>query len=345
MALLNRIASSGPRTRAALHFVVLLVLCAGCAWLNSLSGGPKRFAFSHAIHVVDEKLDCVMCHENLGVSDEPGMPVLDTCATCHDEIDEKKPQAQHVSTLFAKDQFVAAHASRLDKEQIFSHKAHVKQVKSCDACHAGIEHNQAISADIAVPMASCTACHAERKVASGCQTCHREIREDTAPASHAQDWKRFHGHVVRAGSVATADSCQLCHTESTCVQCHKEEAPQSHNEFFRLRSHGLMARMDRANCAVCHAPDSCDECHHDTRPLSHNGAWGSTRNSHCLSCHFPLQGEGCLVCHKSTPGHLAAAPKPQVPPHSPAMNCRQCHGISAPLPHFDKGDDCNACHH
>jgi hypothetical protein len=26
------------------------------------------------------------------------------------------------------------------------------------------------------------------------------------------------------------------------------------------------------------------------------------------------------------------------------MNCRQCHGMTAPLPHVDKGDDCNACH-
>jgi hypothetical protein len=26
------------------------------------------------------------------------------------------------------------------------------------------------------------------------------------------------------------------------------------------------------------------------------------------------------------------------------MNCRQCHGHGAPLPHPDKGDSCTACH-
>jgi hypothetical protein len=344
MALLERFRPARPRARAALHFVALLSLGASCAWIQSLTGGSPRFAFSHAIHVVGEKLDCVMCHENVGVSDQPGMPVLDTCDTCHADIDADKPEAKHVANLFAKEEFAAVHASKLDQEQIFSHKLHVKQVKSCSACHTDIEHNVAIDAEIAVPMASCTACHAERKVPSGCATCHREIREETAPPSHEHDWKRFHGRVVRAGSVATADSCQLCHTESTCLQCHKEEEPQSHNEFFRLRSHGLVARMDRATCAVCHTPDSCDECHRDTRPLSHTGLWGGPRDSHCLGCHLPLQGEGCLVCHKSTPSHLTGAPKPQVPPHNAAMNCRQCHGISAPLPHFEKGDDCNACH-
>jgi hypothetical protein len=42
------------------------------------------------------------------------------------------------------------------------------------------------------------------------------------------------------------------------------------------------------------------------------------------------------------PSHSTAAPQP--PSHSPGMNCRQCHGISAPLPHVTKGEDCNICH-
>jgi hypothetical protein len=341
MALLSA-RSSWPTVRAALHFVALFALCASCVWLNQLAGGETRYAFSHQIHVTGEKLDCVMCHENFGVSDDPGMPSPDTCAACHDEIDADKPAEKHVATLFEGDKFRSAHASRLDGELIFSHKLHTKSVKKCNECHADIEHDTAIDEDIGVSMASCTACHEERKAPSGCATCHVEIREDTAPASHAHDWQHFHGRVVRAGSIATADSCELCHTESTCLQCHKEEAPQSHNQFFRLRGHGLVSRMDRASCAVCHAPDSCDECHRDTLPLSHTGAWGSMRNSHCLGCHFPLQGEGCSVCHKSAPSHMQAPPKPSW--HTPAMNCRQCHGVSTPLPHFDKGDDCNACH-
>ena len=78
------------------------------------------------------------------------------------------------------------------------------------------------------------------------------------------------------------------------------------------------------------------------RPDSHGGNWGGTQSVHCLTCHFPLSGESCAVCHKGTPSHLEAAPKPDW--HTPAMNCRQCHGVGQPLPHVDKGDDCNACH-
>jgi hypothetical protein len=61
-----------------------------------------------------------------------------------------------------------------------------------------------------------------------------------------------------------------------------------------------------------------------------------------MGCHQPLGNESCAVCHKGTPSHALATPKP--PGHNPAMNCRMCHGNGQPLPHFDNGDDCNSCH-
>jgi hypothetical protein len=70
--------------------------------------------------------------------------------------------------------------------------------------------------------------------------------------------------------------------------------------------------------------------------------FGSPQNTHCLSCHLPLQGEGCFTCHKGTPSHQTAAPMPAN--HLPSMNCRQCHGLTAPLPHPDNGSLCTACH-
>jgi hypothetical protein len=32
------------------------------------------------------------------------------------------------------------------------------------------------------------------------------------------------------------------------------------------------------------------------------------------------------------------------PGHTPGMNCRQCHGLTAPLPHADNGSECARCH-
>jgi len=56
-------------------------------------------------------------------------------------------------------------------------------------------------------------------------------------------------------------------------------------------------------------------------------------------------GESCFVCHKGTPSHNLAPPMPAFPPHNAAMDCRSCHGVTAPLPHVDNGDSCTFCHH
>ena len=105
---------------------------------------------------------------------------------------------------------------------------------------------------------------------------------------------------------------------------------------------GLTARMDRETCSVCHRTDSCNECHRETRPQNHTAAWGSTQNRHCLSCHVSSPDNGCFVCHQGAPSHALAAPQPA--DHAPGMNCRQCHGISAPLPHVVGTQDCATCH-
>ncbi|NOT29445.1 MAG: hypothetical protein HOP15_03245 [Planctomycetes bacterium] len=110
-----------------------------------------------------------------------------------------------------------------------------------------------------------------------------------------------------------------------------------------LRAHAVLGRVDRAACATCHEPALCDRCHAEVQPLSHRGAsFGGTLSTHCLTCHFPLQGEGCATCHKTTTSHAFGSPKPSW--HTPAMDCRSCHGSSLPLSHVDNGSNCNLCH-
>jgi len=333
-----------PWTGRALAALMALA-GAGCVLLDRFgSAGQARFAFSHRLHVGEEQLECVSCHEDADVSDDPGMPAPESCAACHGTLDADKPPERRVETLFAEGRYKAAHASLLDEEQIFSHQRHVTAGQECGACHADIESDRSIDADIGVTMERCMDCHAQQRVANACETCHTLIRGDWEPQSHQHNWKLMHGRIARAGSKAGADNCALCHQESACLTCHQIEAPQNHNNFFRSRGHGMAAMIDRQNCAACHEPSSCDSCHADTLPMSHRGAWGAPKDTHCLGCHFPLVSEGCIVCHKDTPSHALATPLPSFPPHNPAMNCRQCHGISAALPHVDKGDQCTLCH-
>jgi hypothetical protein len=341
-----------PSKAAGSLALVAFVAATGCMFGGAGSARPK-LAFSHAKHVAEQHLDCISCHADVGRLDDPGMPSRDACSVCHDEIDAAKPPEKHVDTLFDGETFRATHAAALSSEIVFSHKRHAS-TSQCNVCHTGIESNVRIDDGMHLSMSDCTSCHAQRDVAAstgpasaGCAVCHREVREDVAPPSHAHEWTRRHGQCVRSRSDATADNCALCHSESTCVKCHREEPPENHNAFWHLRAHGIAASLDRQNCAACHEQDSCARCHADSPPRNHTAMWGGPRDTHCVSCHFPLQQQGCVACHSGTPSHLTAAPKPKDPFHVRGLNCRQCHapGLTAPLPHVDNGDDCNACHH
>jgi hypothetical protein len=329
------------RRRAALLLLGGLgLLLSGCVF--SHLRGEDELAFSHELHVQGEQLECAMCHEDLAAADEPGMPPEDACMLCHEELDAEKPEDRRVASLFADGVFKAAHASELGGEVVFSHLRHVEAQVACNACHAGIESNERVDGDLAVDMASCVACHERLDQPAACATCHSAIDQGWKPPSHDGAWQRAHGARARAGSKLPAESCSLCHKEDTCAACHRVEAPANHTHGFRLKGHGLLASMDRTACSVCHEPSSCEACHAETLPTSHGGMWGGTKSLHCLTCHTPLEQNGCVVCHKATPSHALAPPKPDW--HDPGMNCQGCHGRGLPLSHVDNGENCNLCH-
>jgi hypothetical protein len=347
MALLNR---GRLRPSTWIPLVLMAISAGGCMLFSGHGAGDPPLAFNHAVHV-KEGLECTDCHAGAADSDQPGMPGAAQCQLCHANLDKDKPPEKRVASLFTDGNFRALHATKLSSEVIFSHSAHVGRGTECASCHKGIETSTRIQPEMHIGMDACNACHAaktsEKPTAQAagqdCATCHREIRKDVKPATHEHTWIKMHGQTVRGGGGALADRCSLCHTESTCTTCHTSQAPQNHDNFWRIRGHGIAAEVDRVNCMACHRPDSCERCHADTLPLSHAGTWGAPMDTHCLSCHFPLQGETCVVCHKGMPSHQTAAPMP--PWHNPGMNCRQCHGVTQPLPHVDNGSTCTTCHH
>ncbi|QEM67673.1 hypothetical protein FO488_05575 [Geobacter sp. FeAm09] len=119
------------------------------------------------------------------------------------------------------------------------------------------------------------------------------------PSSHDISWLHRHG----PASKAHIEECLECHTDRvSCIQCHKEVAPRNHTPSWAKTGHGLEARWDRSACTACHTEDSCIECHQSTRPSSHRRGWGglgSTLQTHCGSCHYPVKDTTCFVCHKT----------------------------------------------
>jgi hypothetical protein len=309
------------------------------------SAGPEPRPFNHEAHGV-RGISCADCHETAETEARAGMPSKAFCMTCHEDLDKDpgKPLEKKVAWFLGEDGEPRWSAfTRQSSEVRFSHRAHAVKKVECAACHPGIDRNTGLQPGMLQRMSSCTECHArEAPAKNDCRTCHTVLDRDTPPASHARLWGKLHGACSRAGrGAATANDCSMCHRADACVTCHQTRPPDDHNEFWRLRAHGIAAGIDRSRCATCHASDGCARCHRETAPLSHRAGWNAPRNAHCTSCHLPLQQSGgCFVCHTSTPGHDLAPAKPAW--HTPAMNCRSCH--AGTMRHPDNGDNCNACH-
>lgn len=336
------------RSRALALFTGILGVLAGCALVERLVPSDEVDSFPHRLHVEAAGLTCAQCHAAPDGGPEPVLPGPEVCARCHAASDAGLPPERRVSARFDGEHYRATRAGALGDEPLFAHAPHLTSGLDCAACHAEVARDEghlgARASELAPSMDACLACHAERggPREAECAACHRVIRAEEPPPSHASNWLTHHGAAARARTGERSATCSLCHARNSCDDCHRSAPPASHDPFWRRRGHGLEAALARDSCATCHEPDSCARCHEATRPRSHTASFGAPRDRHCLTCHEPLRSSSCGVCHQDTPSHELATPMPEW--HTPAMNCRQCHGNGQPLPHVDNGSRCTACH-
>lgn len=348
--------ASALRSAAAVVAILAALAAGGCGAVASEPPAGKaaaaaapvapRPAFDHKAHL-ERGPTCEDCHEGAATRDAAGMPSVEMCMDCHEEIEEAAPPGKRIAEFL--DPATKAPrwsaVSELGDELIFAHGKHAAAKVACSECHRGIEESRAVTPALAAGgMDACMDCHAERKASNACSVCHTRIGVDGAPSNHDRLWTARHGQVVRRGAPeGYAEQCSLCHEDSSCLGCHADQAPRDHTQFWRNGpGHGLAAALDRVRCQTCHTSDTCIACHTSNAPRSHRGGWGSPRNRHCIGCHDTGSGAGeggCSTCHQGTPSHLAAPRKP--PGHTPDQECMLCHGD---MKHPDNGQNCNACH-
>jgi cytochrome c3-like protein len=335
-----------------LLFSFLLVIT-GCAALKEFSMLEKLFTnkvpdiykerpgrFSHLSHI-EFGVDCADCHPGYLDSGPDGMPDPAYCVECHEDLGVEND----LKDFLINGKAVWTNVTGLKEDIKFSHHEHEEKEVTCEECHPGINTSEWVGFKLRNSKDECLDCHEENNVISDCSSCHTQINKEWKPGSHKKMWPKKHGGVARANVIPPfSNRCSLCHNDSTCSECHLANPPENHNNYWRQRSHGMAANMDREKCVVCHTPMSCDQCHLETAPRNHRASWGTSKNRHCISCHFPLQNQNCFTCHKNLSGHLAAPVMPADTSHiaSNETGCRTCHGFG--LSHFNGENNCRQCH-
>ncbi|MBA4386613.1 MAG: hypothetical protein C0404_01450 [Verrucomicrobia bacterium] len=313
----------------------MLVMAASVLLSLLLSGCDKKkdavLAFSHSVHVKDNSMACKDCHGKIkeGRFTRPGHT---ECKDCHEEWTEAKAVSEKTCGVCHKVKNLELLSKATYKPAAavvagsFVHTAAL--TNRCEECHGNLLDKKLKSVPEMAPADKILIRDKSHRSGQSCAACHVDMDPGKAPPNHDKNWTRRHGPL---GS--QKDSvCSVCHSEQSCRECHQTTMPESHNNTWRLKTHGIRAAWDRSRCQVCHERDSCDSCHSEVRPQSHNAAWKQT---HCSNCHPGAStGTGCTMCHDAS---LDSHPDPH-PAGWASSHCKSCHFDSP------QAEQCKSCH-
>jgi cytochrome c551/c552 len=166
--------------------------------------------FSHKIHVKENKIDCLFCHNSPEYSRESGIPTTNICMLCHNKIKSGKRSGRYEINKINESyknqkpiEWIKIH--NLPDHVFFSHAQHVSVGKiDCKTCHGEIEEMHITSQHSSLSMGWCVKCHRESEV---------QFEENIYYSKHNElknELKSGKITKVTADEIG-ANDCQKCH--------------------------------------------------------------------------------------------------------------------------------------
>lgn len=157
---------------AAVVTVVAVVILMGT---GSGKNAPEQpITFSHKIHAGNIKIPCLYCHVNARRSTVAGVPSVQLCMGCHENIAMDEPEVQKLLGYWTRKEPIPW-VKVYDQPDFvyFSHKRHIRKGIACTECHGPVETMDRIEEVGVLDMDRCVSCHKERNASIDCLTCHK----------------------------------------------------------------------------------------------------------------------------------------------------------------------------
>lgn len=176
---------------------LFIVLISGClltgTWLFANSSYFSRvghfeeqpIAFSHELHTKDLGLDCTFCHTGVNHEANAGMPTMETCWGCHQDVLKHSDFLDPVRNSYLSEKPLKWKRVNLVADHVyFHHGKHIKAGVSCNACHGDAHEMPLMAQQQKFEMQFCLNCHknahedyerprSENQRLKDCYTCHR----------------------------------------------------------------------------------------------------------------------------------------------------------------------------
>ncbi len=166
--------------------------------------------FSHKIHVKENKIECIFCHNSPEFSRESGIPTTNVCMLCHNKIKTGEMSGQFEISKIRNSfknkkpiEWIKVH--NLPDHVFFSHAQHVSVGKiDCKTCHGAIEEMNITYQYSSLSMGWCVECHRKSNV---------QFEENNYYSNHEElhrDLKSGKITKVTPDKIG-ANDCQKCH--------------------------------------------------------------------------------------------------------------------------------------
>ncbi|PYS37491.1 MAG: hypothetical protein DMG14_21010 [Acidobacteria bacterium] len=145
-------------------------------FLNVKPKPQQPIDFPHKIHTEDIGVYCQDCHTGVKTGPRAGIPSINICMSCHEDIGDPKD---------SRIQLLRDHAKRgedmpwqrvygfVEESHLrFNHSPHIRAGVDCATCHGDLTQMTVAERVVNHTMGFCIDCHKQKGASNDCLTCH-----------------------------------------------------------------------------------------------------------------------------------------------------------------------------
>lgn len=144
-------------------------------FLNIRSKPVQPVEYTHTVHILKVKLECVNCHEGVDKGPIAKIPSISKCWECHENMPQDKPELKKIADYEKRGEDIPwqrVYGFPAISHVRFNHEPHIRNNVDCAVCHGDIPHMTTAQRVVSHTMGFCVECHTQKKAPNDCLTCH-----------------------------------------------------------------------------------------------------------------------------------------------------------------------------
>ena len=146
-------------------------------FLNIRPKPEQPIDFPHKIHSINEVgIDCQECHVGVKSGPRAGIPSVNFCMTCHEDIGDANDKRIQMLRDHAKRgeelPWQRVYGFNEESHVRFNHAPHIRAGVDCAMCHGDLTQMTVAERAVDHNMGFCINCHQQKGASNECLTCH-----------------------------------------------------------------------------------------------------------------------------------------------------------------------------